>query len=156
MKVYLGIDPGKSGALAIVDSDGGLVEATDYPGDVCAAASIVRDWRTVHGASIERAAIELVHSMPGQGVKSMFSFGENYGAWQGILAALFIPFILVKPQQWQKGVIRPGDGADAKARSLAVARRMFPDAELSRKKDHGKADALLLADYARRWANGNS
>ena len=79
---------------------------------------------------------------------STFAFGANFGTWQGILAALGIPYSMPTPQQWQKGLIVNSDGPDSKARALAVARRFFPTVDLHRKGDHGKADALLLALYA--------
>jgi crossover junction endodeoxyribonuclease RuvC len=88
--------------------------------------------------------------MPKQGVTSVFSFGENFGIWQGILAALGIPFLMPRPREWQKGLVRPSDGHDTKSRSLAVARRLFPDAPLAKKKDHNRADALLLAWWSRK------
>lgn len=145
-RAWIGIDPGKSGAIALVHRDGQIVE--DWPGDAAGAAELLLKWRIEY--HIELVALERVGSMPGQGVKSMFSFGENFGTWQGILAASGIPYVMPRPQEWQKGLVSPSDGADAKARSMAVARRLFPDAELDRKKDHGRADALLLAWWARR------
>jgi crossover junction endodeoxyribonuclease RuvC len=87
--------------------------------------------------------------MPKQGVTSTFKFGANFGTWQGIIAVLGLPCLMPRPAEWQKGLVRKSDGKDPKARSLAVARRLFPDAELSKKKDHGRADALLLAWWAK-------
>lgn len=145
-RAWIGIDPGKEGAAALIFRDGQVV--TDWPGDAAGAAELLLTWRPEY--NVELVALERVGSMPGQGVKSMFSFGENFGTWQGILAALGIPHVMPRPQQWQRGLVMPSDGADPKARSLAVARRLFPDADLSRKKDHGRADALLLAWWARR------
>lgn len=144
-RAWLGVDPGKKGAIAIVTTDS--VEALDYPGDVALAADILRGWVAIY--DIQSVALERVHSMPGQGVKSTFTFGETFGAWQGILAALEVPYALVSPQQWQRGVIVPSDGATPKERSLSVARRLYPAVDLHRKGDHGKADALLLATYAK-------
>ena len=145
-KSWLGIDPGKSGAVALISQDGqALVE--DYPGDAVAAADLIRQWRADH--KIELACLESVHAMPKQGVTSMFKLGQNFGAWQGILAALGISHVLVRPQAWQSGILTKGDGADTKAQSLAAARRRWPDLELGRKKDHGRADALHLAAYAK-------
>lgn len=144
-KAWIGIDPGKTGALALITEDSQLVES--WPGDATSAADLLTSWRMEY--RLELAALECVHSMPGQGVKSMFTFGQNFGQWQGILAALSIPHMQPRPQDWQKGLVKTSDGADTKTRSLAVARRLFPDVDLSRKKDHGKADALLLAWWAR-------
>jgi len=147
LKAWIGIDPGKRGALALVTSDG-EAQAIDYPGDVSQAADILRGWKAEY--QIELAGLERVHSMPAQGVRSVFSFGENFGMWQGILAAFGIPYELASPQQWQRGVIVPSDGKTPKERALTVARRLYPDIDLHRKCDDGRADALLLAAYARR------
>jgi crossover junction endodeoxyribonuclease RuvC len=143
---WVGVDPGKSGAIALVHRDGQLVE--DWPGDAAGAAELLLTWRIEF--NIELVALESVHAMPGQGVKSMFTFGQNFGQWEGIIAALSLPCLQPTPQEWQKGLVKKSDGPDAKARALIVARRLFPDADLSRKKDHGRADALLLAWWARR------
>ena len=143
MKIWIGIDPGKSGAIAAVGQDYYIVES--YFRDELGCADIVHNLINEH--KIVCAAIESVHAMPKQGVVSMFNFGANFGAWKGILAALGIPFRLVTPQEWQKGYFAKGEGKEG---SLAAARRLFPQVDLSRKKDHGKADALLIADWCRR------
>jgi len=148
MDAFIGIDPGKSGAVALLTE--GEAVAIDWPGDPGAAATLLAIWARRY--DIRLAALERVSARPGQGVVSMFSFGQNYGAWMGILAAMRIPYILPTPKQWQAGVVDRKAGSDPKARSLAAARRLFPEADLSRKKDHGRADALLLAWYARREA----
>ena len=90
--------------------------------------------------------------MPQQGVVSMFKFGTNYGIWQGRLEALGIPFLFVTPQKWQREVFDSAVKGDRKAMSLSLARRIFPDMleHLKRKKDDGRADALLIAEWARR------
>lgn len=141
---YIGIDPGQTGAVAVLHPDG--YEVWDWPGDEVAAAERVR---YIHNRyQVRLAAIEQVSAMPGQGVSSMFKFGANFGAWKGILAALAIPFRTVRPQEWQKGLVPKKEGTVKP--SLTVARRMFPLAELGRQKDHGRADALLIAEWARR------
>jgi crossover junction endodeoxyribonuclease RuvC len=142
---YLGIDPGQSGAIALLSEEQVLVE--DWPGDPNAAADAVR--KLILGHNFKLAALERVNAMPKQGVSSTFKLGQNVGAWQGILAALGLPYLMPTPREWQKGLVKQSDGPDTKARSLAVARRLFPDAELSRKSDHGRADALLLAWFAK-------
>ncbi len=144
---FMGIDPGKNGALAIIHSDG--AEAWHYPGDVALAVDLVRSVLLTQRPVL--AAIEKVGARPGQGVTSMFNFGANYGQWIGILAALGVPYVMVLPQTWQKVALDSGGGS-AKDRSLAWARRRFPDVDLSLKKDDGKADALGLAVYARHIA----
>ncbi len=145
VKAYLGIDPGKSGAAALIHSEGELL--FDWPGDVSAAADKMREWRL--GYDIRAGALEAVHAMPKQGVTSTFNFGCNLGQWMGLLAALSVPYMMPRPQEWKKGLIKKSDGPDQKSAALAVARRLFPDAELHLKKHHGRADALLLAWWAK-------
>lgn len=145
MKSYLGIDPGKTGAAALIHDDGELI--LDWPGDVALVADHVRQWKFEF--NIQLAALEKVTARPGQGVVSMFSFGQNLGSWQGILSALSIAYLMPTPQAWQKGLVDRKSGDDPKSCSLATARRLFPDAELHLKKHHGRADALLLAWWAK-------
>ena len=148
-KAWMGIDPGQTGAIAVI-TDGTYYEAQDWPGDETGAAELARSFLISY--DLRLCALEMVGSIPIQGRKqggsSMFKFGANWGIWRGILAALHIPFILVRPQEWQKGLVPKKAEGDDKP-SLAVARRMFPDAELHLKKHNGRADALLLAYYAR-------
>jgi crossover junction endodeoxyribonuclease RuvC len=143
---YLGIDPGRTGAAAIITPDG-YCDVADWPGDPVAAADLLRSWLVEY--SVKLCALERVASRPGQGVSSVFRFGVNFGTWQGLLAALAIRYVMPTPQAWQKGIVVLSDGDDPKTRALAVARRLYPDADLSLKKHHGRADALLLANYAR-------
>ena len=155
--VYIGIDPGKSGAVAVINNNQNILLLEDWPGNEIAAASIIRDlikaYPDHHSDTYEysiKAAIERSQSMPGQGVRSMFVFGTNYGIWQGVLAAFQIPFIIPTPQAWQKGIISK---AKDKKPALAAASRMFPLAELYGPRGGGKdgrADALLIADFCRR------
>jgi crossover junction endodeoxyribonuclease RuvC len=149
---YIGIDPGQSGAVAVLDSKHGYIDVLDWPGDEILVAKLVCAIRcqieTLKYSLV--AALEDVHAMPKQGVSSTFKFGSNFGIWRGILAAYGIPFQLVKPRTWQTGIIRKADGKQA---SLAVARRMFPKAELHLKKHHGRADALLIAHWLRQQHN---
>ena len=139
---YIGIDPGATGACAILtDSKRGAVYDFD---DV----EVLNVLRTVRDKELlVLAAIEKVHSMPKQGVASSFKFGTNFGIWQGRLQALEIPFIFVTPQKWQKVVFDSMTKGDRKAMSLDLARRLFPWADLRLKKHHGRAEALLLARY---------
>lgn len=121
----------------------------DFPGSIEAAADLLRGVFLEHHPLL--TGIEKVGAMPKQGVSSTFIFGQNFGAWLGALAALQVPHIIVTPSKWQKSLLDSTPG-DSKQRSLSMARRLFPGVELSRKKDHGRADALLLALYAARWA----
>lgn len=147
---YVGIDPGATGCAALIHEAGH--ELMDWPGDPALVVPRLADW--LARFDVRLAALEKVGAMPGQGVVSMFSFGQNVGAWHGILAALAIPYVSPRPQDWQRGIVDKKAGKDTKAASLATARRLFPNAALGRKKDHGRADALLLAWWARRQGIG--
>ena len=99
--------------------------------------------------------VEHVNAMPGQGVTSCFSFGQNFGFILGLLRAFVIPFELVRPQKWKKEFSCTSD----KNTSIEVAQRLFPDVDLRRtpkcsKPHDGIAEALLMAEYARRLRNG--
>ena len=140
--IYIGIDPGKDGALAMI-SDVGAASVVPYDPDVYKATMYVFREQA-------RAVLEHVGAMPGQGVTSMFSFGENFGYIKGLLEAYQIPYELVRPQRWKKAF-----GISGKNQSVEVCKRLFPGVSLRRtercKKDHdGMAEALLMAEYARR------
>ena len=154
-QLFIGIDPGQSGALAMIDEINDVIVLSDWPGDEIGAATIVREikMKAQHHKSILLGAIERVHSMPKQGVASTFKFGTNYGIWRGILASFEIPFFTVGVHQWQKGVIQK---AQDKKPALAAASRLFPAAELYGPRGGGKdgrADALLIAHWCRRQSN---
>lgn len=143
-ETIIGIDPGKNGAIAI--RRGNQITALPMPLagkelDLPAIAEIIRD--------ADLVVIEKVHSMPGQGVTSMFTFGCGYGAIQGITAALQIRTELVAPQTWKSSVLK-GTKKDKDA-AIAYCRRAFPDVPLvlprCRKPHDGLADALCLAEY---------
>lgn len=141
--IYIGIDPGKSGAMAVLAEDIELV----VPFDV---QSYKNTLGNILGSKVF-ACIERVHAMPKQGTTSMFSFGENYGWIQGILWAHGIPYELVTPKVWKKEFGITSD----KNTSIAVCQRLFPGVsllpnEMSRKPNDGMAEAMLLAEYARR------
>ena len=144
MDYYIGIDPGATGALALLDAgfNGALV--WDYE-ERYTGISLIKN--LLEEDCKFSAAIEKAQSMPAQGVVSMFKFGENYGYWRGILETLEIPFIYVTPHKWQKAVFNSMPKADTKTMSLDLARRLFPDVDLKYKKHHGRADALLIAYY---------
>lgn len=148
MSVSIGIDPGKTGAIAVMDDDGILcleqfnvdkyVDVLSYVGRSTSAKDI-------------KVCVEKVGAMPGQGVVSMFNFGHNLGVIEGILSALRIPYQLVPPQTWKKEFSLTGD----KAKSIEVCKKLFPWVDLraterSRKPSDGLAEALLMAEYARR------
>ena len=146
--IYIGIDPGGSGAYGYISKGDDMVEVANDFTSIQQAFHDLFQWKN-NNCTIKIAILEKVNAMPNEGVTSSFKFGTNYGMWQGVLTALRIPFKLVHPRTWQKGLVYKTDGKDSKERSLTVARRLFPDVDLHRKKDHGKADALLMAYYAR-------
>lgn len=143
--VYIGVDPGKNGAMAIVTPDAMTVLTFDRDGYRNALEGL-RGF-----ADNCRCCLERVGPMPGQGVTSTFSFGQNFGFIQGLLTAYSIPYELVTPQRWKKSF---GVTAD-KNSSIAVCKRLFPGVSLRRtdrcrKDDDGMAEVLLMAEYARR------
>lgn len=142
--IWMGIDPGKDGALATLDEAG---EAHVVPWDPEGYAAILGG---VWVPQQVRVCVEHVGAMPGQGVTSMFHFGENFGFIQGLLTANKLPYELVRPQKWKRAF-----GISDKNESIAVCKRLFPEVDLRRtekcRKEHdGMAEALLMAEYARR------
>lgn len=143
---YLGIDPGNDGALAMIDDEG---RATVFPMKEVGEEGYIAVCYQLKGKC--KCAMERVTAMPGNGSVSMFHFGEGYGIIQGILKAFSIPYQAVRPQKWKRDFGATSD----KGTSIAACRRLFPDVSLKRnercRKDHdGMAEALLLAEWARR------
>lgn len=158
MPIWLGIDPGLKGAIAVVSNDG-LVNVIDMPraterhgkdsrDRVCAHTLRDELLNTQHAhGKIRVAVVEQVGPMPKQGVTSVYRFGYGNGQVEGVLAALCIPTEFIRPQTWKKYM---GLGAD-KAQSLALARAKWPYADcFTLKKHDGRAEAALLAEYGRR------
>lgn len=150
---YLGIDPGLGGAVGVLDEDGQFVCVHDMP--TCAATTGRRQLDAGGLASILKqyighVTVERVHARPGEGATGAFSFGHSFGGIVGVLEALGIPYELANPQTW-KHVMAIPRGATKEA-SIAAARRLLPTAcdHLTRKKDDGRAEALLLAEFGRR------
>ena len=145
--IYLGIDPGKRGAVAcLLEKEGGWLENV-FPIDDLPQLlhKLLRLSQPV------RCCIEKVHAMPKQGVSSTFAFGVNYGWCRGLLEAHGISYQEIPPQKWKAEF---GLNSD-KARSVEVCRQLFPEADLkltprSRTDSDGMAEALLMAEYARR------
>lgn len=142
-KAFIGIDPGQTGAAALIHAEGEHLH--DWQG-IAPASSTIQGWRMEYNVCM--VAIEMVHAMPKQGVTSTFNFGVNFGMWQGVLATLQMAYAFVRPQEWRKGLITRSDGQGKEA-GLNAARRLFPDAELHLKKHSGRADALLIALWAK-------
>lgn len=149
--ILLAIDPGAlSGAFAVFFNDASStvhdIPVVDRQIDGAALSRLIRDIKP------PVAVVELVNSMPKQGVASMFRFGVSVGVIHGILAACGVPFHLVTPGVWKKSLGLTGKDKEA-ARALAI--RMYPEVSgLDRKKDVGRADALLLGHYWLGHGNG--
>lgn len=147
----LGIDPGLSGAIAMLDCDGKARFVRDLP--------VIRDkslaW--IDGGELQSlilnersgqpitAMIERVSAMPKQGVSSSFQFGVGFGSVLGLLQAMHIPIEFITPGTWKKSY---GLDSDKKA-ALHKARLLYPEMELHLAKHDGRAEALLIARYAR-------
>lgn len=155
--MYIGIDPGISGAVAAIYRDR-LPEVHDMPTAhdgrrrqllMTGLASLIRDLMTAEPGLAPSAVLEKVHSHPRQGVASTFTFGRAAGGAEGILAAFGIPYTLVTPQAWKKRML--AGAPKGKQASVVRAAQLFPDLvdQFQRKKDHNRADALLLAEYGR-------
>ena len=174
--VYLGIDPGKSGGLAIItDSDEIIVTATpvtkDNEIDIAQVNAFIDFIITKYNTDIQ-CVLEDVHSIFGMSAQSNFQFGRVLGVIEGILGSRSIPFIKVTPKVWQKeiwaGTTPIGNATgkllksglphvkiDTKGTSLLVAKKLFPDVNLlattrSKVAHDGIVDALLLAEYCKR------
>ncbi len=152
---FIGIDPGKTGAIGIILPTKSLVMDFIDPTIPSTVQNLKNGYKIV-------TCIEKVGAMPGQGVVSMFNFGANYGWWKGILDAYSLPYTTVTPQKWQKSIFKDTDtvlfekGAkkgkkDRKTMALNKARELFPElsGDLKLKKHDGRADALLIAYYTK-------
>lgn len=143
--IFIGIDPGKSGGIAYIDTEYDIFGTLPYSEkeliDLCIDSN----------GSKTICCLEKVAARPGQGVVSMFNFGQNVGYIKGVLEACRIPYQEITPQKWKKEF---GLNSD-KAASVDVCRKLFPDVNLlatpkSKKPHDGMAEALLMAEYARR------
>ena len=154
--LIIGIDPGINGSICFFD-DGKIIDLIEMP----SMASGKKNKRQVNGAQIYneisqkiknfekkniKVVIEQVSAMPGQGVTSMFNFGQSFGVIKGIFSTLEIPIYFVSPAKWKKHFNLIGSEKDA-SRTKAI--ELFPkfSNEISRKKDANKADAILIGKY---------
>ena len=145
-KLYAGIDPGKSGAMAFLQGD--HVDFIDFKSPSTTSRQ-VRERILIDAPCV--VGLERVHAFPGQGVVSSFNFGVNFGFWQGLLTALDLDYQLVTPQRWQGGVGLPPKTKAYPKPSLPTARMLFPKLAyaLRLKSHHDRSDALMLAVYMR-------
>lgn len=177
LTLFVGIDPGKQGGIAVIDQFGARLQSREMP--VTAGGAIdackLRDllvFTKDEGLEVF-VGIEKSQAMPGQGVVAVFSYGVGFGRLQAVVELLGIPHIYVRPQQWkhefglliprqppivgetkkEKGVRVTAKKRGAKRSSVALATELFPHFDdrtpRGRLKD-GEAEALLIAEYCRR------
>jgi len=152
--IIFGIDPGVSGAISVLENKK-VIEVFDMPTMIDGKKSK----RQVNGAQVTNiikekldenkeivVVVEHVNAMPGQGVTSMFNFGQSFGVIKGICAALSVPIYFVRPTKWKKHFNLIKTNKDA-SRTKVI--QVYPEisSKLSRKKDANKADAILIARY---------
>ena len=152
--IIFGIDPGVSGAIGILENKK-VIEATDMPTMIdgkknkrqvngAQVANIIRE--RLHNNKEVVIVVEHVNAMPGQGVTSMFNFGQSFGVIKGICSALSLPIYFVRPAKWKKHFNLIKTSKDA-SRTKVI--QIYPEIsdKLTRKKDSNKADAILIARY---------
>lgn len=153
--VFIGVDPGINGAIAAVSANGDLISSVDFP---VLGVGRKREINLPHlrriiadivGTSKAHACVEQVGARPGQGVVSMFRFGRATGQIEGLLAGLLVPVIRITPQRWRKTMAIPS-GAEGKEASVLSASQLFMSADFTKKKDHNRAEAALIAEFCRR------
>ena len=152
--IIIGIDPGITGAISILENSK-VIEVHETPTMIDGK----KNKRQVNGAQITNiikkwlnkdkeviVVVEHVNAMPGQGVTSMFNFGQSFGVIKGICSALSLPIYFVRPTKWKKHFNLIKTNKDA-SRTKVI--EVFPEIsrQLSRKKDSNKADAILIALY---------
>ena len=155
--VIIGIDPGISGAIGVLWHDN-TYEVMDMPimAKGKGASRVKTQVNPAELAGVLREStsptiyLERISSMPGQGVASMFSMGDTFGCIRGVCAALGLKVEIITPQSWKKHY---GLGKDKEV-VRAKAIELFPEAPLSRKKDHNRAEALLIANYGKYLVQG--
>ena len=153
MKIF-GIDPGVSGAICVLKG-GKIVEIYEMPTMIDGK----KNKRQVNGAEVTniflrelsnedsaKVVVEHVTAMPGQGVTSMFNFGQSFGVLKGICAALKLPIYFVRPVKWKKHFNLIKTNKDA-SRTKVIEIFPYIASKVSRKKDLNKADSILIAKY---------
>jgi len=151
--MYIGIDPGVTGAIAFINPEGfSWVEDTPVEkatsGHNYLGASMAALIKSVERNGIVHACIEDIVTLPGQNPAHVAKRGRGLGIWEGILLAEGIPYTIVRPHIWKKEMGLSSD----KSSSRALAQQLHPDlaACFARVKDDGRAEAALIADYGMR------
>jgi crossover junction endodeoxyribonuclease RuvC len=145
---YIGIDPGATGAIALLDETGAFLNVLDYPGSPSELWLLLQQLKNIH---VKLVVIEKVSARPKQGVVSMFKFGQNFGSWIMAVTAMGWSYELVSPQRWRKILDSsvPHKPEKEDLRQYALRRWLDAAQYLARKKDHGRGEALIMAAYAR-------
>ena len=154
--LIIGIDPGISGSICFFQ-DGKIVDVVEMP----TMTEGKKNKKQVNGSQIVneisekikeldkreiKVVIEQVSAMPGQGVTSMFNFGQSFGILKGICSAMQLPMYFVRPAKWKKYFNLINSEKDA-SRTRAIEVFPYFSSQLSRKKDSNKADAILIASF---------
>ena len=152
--IIFGIDPGVSGAISILENKK-VIEAIDMPTMIdgkknkrqinsAQVSSIIKERLNTGKAVV--VVVEHVNAMPGQGVTSMFNFGQSFGVIKGICAALNLPIYFIRPTKWKKHFNLIKTNKDT-SRTKVI--EVYPEisSKLQRKKDSNRADAILIALY---------
>ena len=154
--LIIGIDPGISGSICFFD-DGKVIDVIEMP----TMTEGKKNKRQVNGSQIYneifkrvndlekqdvKVVIEQVSAMPGQGVTSMFNFGQSFGILKGICSAMQLPMYFVRPAKWKKYFNLIKSEKDA-SRTRAIEIFPYFSPQLSKKKDSNKADAILIASF---------
>ena len=153
--LIIGIDPGISGSICFF-KDGRILDVIEMP----TMTDGKKNKRQVNGSQIYneiferinktdkqiRVVIEQVSAMPGQGVTSMFNFGQSFGILKGICSAMQLPMFFVRPAKWKKYFNLINSEKDA-SRTRAIEIFPYFSSQLSKKKDSNKADAILIASF---------
>ncbi len=154
--LIIGIDPGISGSICFFEN-GKVIDLIEMP----SMADGKKNKKQVNGSQIYneissrikkinkgdiKVVIEQVSAMPGQGVTSMFNFGQSFGVLKGICSAMQLSVHFVRPTKWKKYFNLINSEKDA-SRTKAIEIFPYISSQLSRKKDANKADAILLASY---------
>ena len=153
--LIIGIDPGISGSICFFE-DGKILEVIEMP----VMTEGKKNKKQINGAQIYneflkrinnkdneiRVVIEQVSAMPGQGVTSMFNFGQSFGILKGICSAMQLPMFFVRPAKWKKYFNLINSQKDA-SRTRAIEIFPYFSTQLSKKKDSNKADAILIASF---------
>ena len=154
--LIIGIDPGISGSICFLDN-GKILDVVEMP----VMTDGKKNKKQVNGSQVYneitkiikqfeknqiRVVIEHVSAMPGQGVTSMFNFGQSFGILKGICTAMQLPMYFVRPAKWKKYFNLLNSEKDA-SRTRAIEIFPYFSSQLSRKKDSNKADAILIASF---------